>query len=235
MKKFTITTLLLAIFICSQAQEASDESKTSKFVLGGNFAFEYSSSKFELNNNGLPENEKANSALISFMPYAGVKISKKITVGLKLGYTHYNDYCKETRIIVGYDDWGDQDYTMRCVKGNEYTLSPFIRYTNTIKQSKLNYFFELSTGISMSSGMEAEIGDYDYLPYKDYEFTKYFVAGDVGLLYQLTNKLGLEFNLAFFNLALLNEEFDNEVTYKTMDIKLMPELFRPNIGINLNF
>jgi hypothetical protein len=235
MKKITITTLLLAIFICSQAQEAKDETKTSKFVLGGNFSFDYSVSQIKYNLTGEVEDEKATSSLISFMPYIGVNIGKKTAIGLKLGFTHYNDYFKETRDIVDPDYYGSKIYTVASIKGTEYTLSPYFRYTNDFKNSQLNYFFELSAGIGISSNMEAEIGDDEYYPYRDYDFTKYFMAVDAGLLYQFTNKIGVEFNISFFSITFLDEDFEDVIKNKTLDIKLMPELFKPNIGVNLNF
>lgn len=237
MKKITITTLLLAIFVCSQAQEAAKESKTSKFVLGGNIALEYSQSAFE-SNYGI-DTKLSTSSLISIAPYVGYKTGARWMIGLKIGYTYFDDYYDRPRKLFS---TSSLDYIVRAVKGNEISFAPFLRFSSTIGAGKLGYYFDVNTGIKIPLDMKAEWG-YDYrTPYGPYDYIGYFVGSDFGLLYNFTAKIGVEFAVSFLQIEYTDEELrrmpglensDEIWKNKTFEIKFLPELFKPNIGINI--
>ena len=213
-----------------------DDVKQPRFIIGGNVAFNFAQTK--TTDTYYYDHDFIDVIDFHFKPYFGYLLSNKVTIGLKLGLNYYENAFADPHTIPLY--WGSDNETLGIADGNSFEIAPFLRFQDTLV-GKFRYYIDFCMGAEFSGDMKAVIHRYPYEFYQyDYKLNYYYATVDVGILFLLSQKTGIEFKLAGVELGKKYEKLNNsndELNYKVESINFdfFSDFLQPNLGIVVNF
>lgn len=217
------------LFVCSVYAQDNPDATTNhkKYLLGGSMAFDFSQK----------ESDKIfNSGFFHFNLYSGYNINPKVTLGLKLAFSYYENVRKEMGA------WNESYFdkvplTYEINFGNSFDISAFLRYQDDIL-GKLKYYFDFGIGTAFSGQMKATM--FYRHPLNDpnritYDFKDYYANVACGLLYLFSENAAVNFKLTEFKISSTKEDLGEWNTVKSVNAKLLSDFLQPNLGIVINF
>ncbi len=106
------------------AQENADENP-NKFLLGGNIAFDLAQKSATYIDYATDYSGLINSGFFNFKIYSGYNISPKVALGLKLGFSYYENTYHHLGIFTTPLGNGDREYGI--TDGNSFEIATFVR------------------------------------------------------------------------------------------------------------
>ncbi len=209
-----------------------DDVKQPRFLIGGNVAFNFAQTKGTETDYGDDHHEFIDVIDFHFKPYFGYLVSNKVTIGVKLGLNYYENAFADPHTIPL--TWDDDNATLGITDGNSFEIAPFLRLQDTLV-GKFMYYVDFCLGAEFSGDMKAEIyrGSYDH--YKDdYKLNYYYATVDVGILFLLSQRTGIEFKLAGVELGKRYEKFYG-YEIESINFDFFSDFLQPNLGIVVNF
>ncbi len=209
-----------------------DEVKQPRFLIGGNVAFNLSQTKAtEIDYYYEDDHEFIDEIDFHFKPYFGYLLSDKVTIGVKLGLNYYENAFADPHTIPL--KW-DGNATLGITDGNSFEIAPFLRFQDTLV-GKFRYYIDFCMGTEFSGDMKA-LRQYDYYDDEyDYKLNYYYATVDVGILFLLSQKTGIEFKLAGIELGKKYEKLGDSHKIETINFDFFSDFLQPNLGIVVNF
>jgi hypothetical protein len=239
MKKVMFMMIAAIIFGCGvfaqdddyEEYEDYDEVKQSRFLIGGNVACNFAQTK--TTDTYDDDHEFIDELNFHFKPYFGYLINNKLTIGVKLGLNYYENAFADPHTIPVLGDYDNA--TLGITDGNSFEIAPFLRFQDTLV-GKFRYYIDFCMGAEFSGDMKAVIhrdDDYDYK--YDYKLNYYYANADVGLLFLLSQRTGIEFKLAGVELGKRYEKLDDDYELESTNFDFFSDFLQPNLGIVVNF
>jgi hypothetical protein len=209
-----------------------DDVKQPRFLIGANAAFNFAQTKGTETNYD-DDHEFIDVIDFHFKPYFGYLLSDKVTIGVKFGLNYYENAFADPHTIPNL--WYYDNPTLGITDGNSFEIAPFLRFQDTLV-GKFRYYIDFCMGAEFSGYMKAEIYCGSYDRYKDdYKLNYYYATVDVGILFLLSQKTGIEFKLAGIELGKRYEKLDNDYEIETINFDFFSDFLQPNLGIVVKF
>jgi len=223
------------VFAQEDDYEDYDDVKQPRFIIGGNVAFSFAQTKATETEYDDDIHQFIDVIDFHFKPYFGYLLSNKVTIGLKLGLNYYENAFAEPHTILN-PDYGSDLGTLGIRDGNSFEIIPFLRFQDTLV-GKFRYFVDFCLGTEFSGDMKAEVqSDDNYYNYKSYyKLSYYYASVDVGILFLLSQKTGVEFKLAGVELGKRYEKLGSYYKMESINFDFFSDFLQPNLGIVVNF
>ncbi len=208
-----------------------DDVKQPRFLIGGNVAFNFAQTKANDSYYDDEYHEFIDVIDFHFKPYFGYLINDKVTIGLKLGLNYYENAFADLHTI---EERYSDNFTLGIKDGNSFEIATFLRLQDTLV-GKFRYYVDFCLGAEFSGDMKAvKYRNHDYNGKYDYKLYYYYATVDVGILFLLSQRTGIEFKLAGVELGKKYEKLDNR-KYETINFDFFSDFLQPNLGIVVNF
>jgi len=212
-----------------------DDAKQPRFLIGGNVAFNFAQTK-TTNTDYDDVHEFIDVIDFHFKPYFGYLVSNKMTIGVKFGLNYYENAFADPHTIPIL--WYSDNATLGITDGNSFEIAPFLRFQDTMV-GKFRYYIDFCMGAEFSGDMSAKAKiqheysneEYEY----DYKINYYYATVDVGILFFITQRTGIEFKLAGVELGKRYEKLDNPYDIESITFDFFSDFLQPNLGIVVNF
>jgi len=213
-----------------------DDVKQPRFLIGGNVAFNFSQTKNTDTDNDV--HEFIDVIDFHFKPYFGYLLSNKVTIGVKLGLNYYENAFADPHTISLL--WDSDNTTLGITDGNSFEIAPFLRFQDTLV-GKFRYYIDFCLGAEFSGNMTAARGNENGTTTENYRMNYYYATVDVGILFLLSQKTGIEFKLAGVELGkryekleyYYNDDYEDEI--ESINFDFFSDFLQPNLGIVVNF
>lgn len=213
-----------------------DDVKQPRFLIGGNVAFNFAQTKGTETDYGDDHHEFMDVIDFHFKPYFGYLLSNKVTIGVKLGLNYYENAFADPHTIP--DVYGSDIHILGIRDGNSFEIAPFLRLQDTLV-GKFRYYVDFCLGAEFSSNMSAGFGVQSVSTAEYYQLNYYYATADVGILFLLSQRTGIEFKLAGVELGKRYEKlenyYDNVDEIETINFDFFSDFLQPNLGIVVNF
>jgi hypothetical protein len=223
---------------CSVYAQENADLNTNKFLLGGNIAFDFANKNITTDSYNYNDKiDTFNSGFFHFRIYSGFNISPKVALGLKLGFSYYENTYAHLGKYTHSSGYANREYGI--TDGTSFEIAPFVRIQNNLV-GKLKYYFDFSLGTAFSGKMKAmtaHLIGVKHTYFTDYKFNYYYAAVDCGLIYLFSKKAGVEFKIARFEIGKKLEKLDGDIQLEieSIDSNFLPHLIQPNLGFVINF